>query len=104
MTLCLASATNCKTLSRSEYDEPMVLPAIAASCVQEDNLLLPFASLLVEDLALPPKRRLDVDVAADNAIVVQLLLCLLGSGAGERVVQEFQDTTPDVGPACESIL
>jgi hypothetical protein len=64
----------------------MILPAIAARSVQEDNLLLPLTSLLVEDLTLPPKRRLDVDVATNNAVVVQLVLCVFGSGAGEGVV------------------
>jgi hypothetical protein len=98
----LASKSN--PLSRSRFSEPMVLPAIATSSVQENDLLFPFARLLIEDLALPPKRRLDIDVAPNNAVVVQLVLSVFRSGAGEGVVQEFQNTTPDVGPACESVL
>jgi hypothetical protein len=90
--------------SPSEFNEPMILPAVAASSVQEDNFLLSLTRLLIKDLALPPKRRLDVDVAPNNAVVVQLVLCVLRSSASERVVQELQDTTPDVGPACESVL
>jgi hypothetical protein len=82
----------------------MVLTAIAASRVQEDDLLVSFARLLVEDLTLSPKGRCDIDVATDDAVFVQFLLLILGSGASEGVVQEFQDATPDVGPASERVL
>lgn len=82
----------------------MILPAVATSRVQEDNLLLSLARLLIEDLALAPQRRLDVDVATDNTVVVHLVLGLLGGRTGEGVVKELQDTTPDVSPACECIL
>jgi hypothetical protein len=82
--ITLASKSN--PLFQSRFGEPMILPAVATSSVQEDNLLLPLTSLLVEDLTLPPKRRLDVDVATNNAVVVQLVLCVFGSGAGEGVV------------------
>jgi hypothetical protein len=100
----LASASKSNPPFQSSFSEPMILPAVAARSVQEHNLLLPLTSLLVEDLTLPPKRRLDIDVATNDAVVVQLVLCVFRSGAGEGVVQEFQDATPDVGPACESVL
>jgi hypothetical protein len=48
----------------------MVLSAIAASRVQEDDLLVSFARLLVEDLTLSPKGRCDIDVATDDAVFV----------------------------------
>ena len=82
----------------------MILTAVATCRVEEDNLLLSLAGLLVEDLTLPPKRRLDVSVATDDAVLVQFVLVVLGSGASEGVVQELQDTAPDVGPASERVL
>lgn len=48
----------------------MVLSAIATSRVQENDLLVSFARLLVEDLTLSPHRRCDIDVAADDAVFV----------------------------------
>jgi hypothetical protein len=53
MTLCRISM-DIKQL-RIEHNTPMVLLAITASRVQEDNFLLSLTSLLVEDLALSPK-------------------------------------------------
>ena len=82
----------------------MVLSAITASRVQEDDLLISFARLLVEDLTLSPQWRRNIDVATDDAIFVQFVLVVLGSGASEGVVQKFQDTAPDVGPASERVL
>lgn len=48
----------------------MVLSTIAASRVQEDDLLVPFTGLLVEDLALSPQRSCNVDVASNNTVLV----------------------------------
>jgi hypothetical protein len=100
----LTSARKSRTLSRSGSGEPMILPAVAASCVQEDNFLLSLTRLFIEDLALPPQRRLDVNIATNDAVVVQIVLSVFRSGASERVVQKFQDTTPYMGPARESVL
>ena len=82
----------------------MVLTAIAASRVQENDLLVSFARLLVEDLTLSPQRRCNVDVATDDAVLVRFVLLVLGSRASEGVVQELQDTAPDVSPASEGVL
>ena len=82
----------------------MVLSTVAAGRVQEDDLLISFARLLVEDLTLSPQRRRNVDIATDDAVLVQFVLVVLGSGASEGVVQELQDTAPDVGPASERVL
>lgn len=54
--------------------KPMILSAVAACSVQEDNLLLAFAGLLVEDLALSPEWRCDIGVAADDTILIWLSL------------------------------
>jgi hypothetical protein len=72
--------------------------------VQEDNILVSFTSLLVEDLTLSPQRSFNIDVTSDDAVLVEFVLLVLGSGASEGVVQEFQNTTPDVSPAGKSVL
>ena len=82
----------------------MVLSAIAAGCVQEDNLLTSLTRLLVKDLTLSPQRRFDVDIATDDAVVFRFVLFVFGRRASEGIVQEFQNTTPDVGPASKRIL
>ena len=82
----------------------MVLSAVATSRVQEDDLLVSFARLLVEDLTLSPHGRRNVNVASNDAVFVQFVLLILGSGACKGVVQELQDTAPDMGPASKGVL
>lgn len=79
----------------------MILPTIASGRVQEHDILLAFASLLVEDLALAPQGRRDIYVSADDAVLVGLFVFVLGRWSCEGVVQEFEDAAPDVGPAGE---
>lgn len=82
----------------------MVLSTITARRVQEDNLLLALARLLVEDLALAPHGRLDVNVSADDTILVRLGLIGFGRWASVGIVQKFEDAAPDVRPAGEGVL
>ena len=82
----------------------MVLPAIAASRVQEDDFLISLARLLVKDFTLSPKRRRNIDITADDTVFVQLLLFVFGSRASKGIMQELQDTAPDVRPASERVL
>ena len=98
--------------------DPVVLATVAASGVQEEDLLGAFARLLVEDLAFLPegtghvargemsvgKRKSivggsgKVRVATDNDILVVLGLFVRRSGTHERIVEELEDATPDVSP------
>lgn len=64
----------------------MILTAVATCRMKEDNLLLSLSRLLVENLTLSPKRRFDVGVATDNAVLVQLILGVFGSRASEGIV------------------
>lgn len=83
---------------------PVILSAITARSVQKHNLLSSLPGLLVEDLALAPQGRGDIDVTSNDAVLIGLILLIRGRWACEGVVEQFQSTTPDVGPAGESIL
>jgi hypothetical protein len=102
MTLCRISM-DIKQL-RIEHNTPMVLLAITASRVQEDNFLLSLTSLLVEDLALSPKAMPRHKRNGQQCSRRHLLSFVLWSRASESIVEELQDTTPDVGPAGERVL
>lgn len=78
--------------------DTVILPAIAAGCVQEQDLLITLARLFVEDLGSAPERRGDVDVSANDVVVVALWLFVRGCGADERVVEDLEDSSPDVRP------
>lgn len=79
----------------------MVLTTVTTSRVQEYDILISLARLLIEDLASAPHGRLDIDVASNDAVLVELLLRVLGRGASKGIVEEFQYATPDVRPAGE---
>lgn len=72
--------------------------------MEENNLLVAFSRLLIEDLALAPHWRLDVDIAADDAVVLRLILLFFWCRSSERIVQQLQDAAPDVCPAGEGVL
>jgi len=82
----------------------MVLPRITTRRMQEQNLLLAFPSLLVEDLALAPHGRGNVRIPADNMVFVRLRLLVLRRRARVGIVQDLEDAAPDVGPVRESVL
>ena len=82
----------------------MILATITSSSVKKHDLLISLAGLLVKDLAFAPHRRRDIDVAANDAVLVQLVLLVFWRRTGEGVVQKLQDSTPHVSPACKSIL
>lgn len=85
-------------------DKPMILTTITSSSVKEHNLLAPLTRLLIENLTPAPHGRLDINIATNDTVFVELLLLVLRSWTGERVVQKFQDAAPDVRPASEGIL
>jgi hypothetical protein len=86
------------------YDTPMILSAVTARRVQEYDVLSSLSRLLVEDLALAPQRRSNIDITSNDAVFFGLILLIRGRWARKRIVQEFQRTAPDVSPASESIL
>lgn len=76
----------------------VVLAAVAAGGMEEENLLRTGAGLLVEDLASAPDGRGHVGVAADDGVVVAEGLFVRWSGADEGVVEDFERASPDVSP------
>jgi hypothetical protein len=86
------------------YDTPMILSAVTARRVREYDVLSSLSRLLVEDLALAPQRRSNIDITSNDAVFFRLILLIRGRWARKGIVQEFQRTAPDVSPASESIL
>jgi hypothetical protein len=86
------------------YDTPMILSAVTARRVQEYDVLSSLSRLLVEDLALAPQRRSNIDITSNDAVFVKLVLLVRRRWTRKGIVKEFQSTTPDVCPASESVL
>ena len=104
MTLPKLSASVPTMTMSSPTSLPVILASITASSVQKHDVLATFTRLLVEDLASSPKRRLDIDVTANNGVLVKLRLVFCWSCAGMGVMQQLQDSTPDMCPVGERIL
>lgn len=62
-------------------EHTVVLAAVAAGGVTEDDLLGPVAGLLVEDLRAAPDGGVDVDVSAHDVVVVHFRLRVFLDGA-----------------------
>jgi hypothetical protein len=85
-------------------DTPVILSAITARSMQEHDVLSSLAGLFVEDLALAPQGRSDINITPNDAVLVGFILLVHGRWACEGIVKELQGATPDVSPASESIL
>ena len=57
--------------------DTMILSAVRASGMQEDNLLLTIAACFVEDLRAAPDWSIDIDVAANDVVFRRLSLLIL---------------------------
>lgn len=82
----------------------MVLSSITTGGVQEHDILLALPGLLVEDLALTPLRRGDVNVSPNDMIFIYLRLLVSRCLSHESIMKQFQNTTPDMRPVRESTL
>lgn len=82
----------------------MVLASITARSMQEDNVLAAFTGLLIEDLASSPQRRLDVCIAADDGVLIELWFLVCRGWSSMGVMQQLENAAPDVRPMGERIL
>lgn len=85
--------------------DAMILPAVRACSVEEDDLPLPDAGLLDKDLGAAPMGSGHVDVAAGDEVVVCLgRLGVGGHWAGMGVVENLENAAPDVRVMYKCIL
>lgn len=85
-------------------EHAMVLTAIASSSMQEDNILVAFTRLLVEDLTLAPHRRSDIHVTTNNMIFILLRLFVRRRRTDQSVMQQLEATAPNMRPMRKGIL
>ena len=84
--------------------DAVVLTSVAACCMQEDDILIAFSRLLIEDFAFAPERRLDVDISADDVVHIHLSFGISWSRTRMGIVNELEDTAPAVRPVGEARL
>jgi len=82
----------------------MVLASITTRSMQEHDVLATLTRLLIEDLASSPQRRLDISIAAYNSVLLKLWLLVCRRRSGVGIMQQLENTAPDMSPVRESTL